>query len=426
MKRIIVYFAVFLSLIARFALPEDWPQFRGLNAAGWTDTASLPDRWDVSTKENVRWVLPIEGVGHSSPVVAGKRIFLTTAVGNTKDWRDDSVKHSWKIYAIDAENGKILWEQTAHEGLPRAKRHSKASQSNSTPASDGKFVAAIFGSEGLFVYSIDGKLLWKKDLGLLDPGLANDPTSQWGHASSPIIHGNHVIVQCDKHTGSFLAAYDLATGKEAWKTNRADELPSWSTPAIYQGKETTEIITNGQFFRGYDARTGKELWRFADAAEVKQPTPVISEDIIYFSGGYPRGRPITALRAGARGDISAKSKEWVLWKTEHGSPYTPTPILYRGHLYAVENNGVLTCYDFKTGEQKYETKLQGDFSASPVANNGKLFFASEGGEISIVNAGPVFQLLTQIDMGSPCFATPAISDQTLFIRTLNELYAIGK
>ena len=425
MKKIILCFTLVLCLAGGTGFSEDWPQFRGPNSSGWSDGSQLPESWNISTKENIRWVIPISGVGHSSPVVVNNRIYITTAVGNEKDWHDDSVKHEWKTYAIDATSGKILWEQTAHQGLPRAKRHSKASQSNSTPASDGKYVAAIFGSEGLFVYSVDGKLLWKKDLGLLDPGLANDPTSQWGHASSPIIYGDLVIVQCDKHSGSFLAAYELSSGKEAWKANRPDELPSWSTPAIYKGKEATEIITNGQFFRGYDVRTGKELWRFSDAAEVKQPTPVVFEDAIYFTGGYPRGRPIFALRAGARGDISKGESQWVLWKTDRGGPYTPTPIVYRGHLYSVQNNGVLTCYDSKTGEQKYETKLQGDFSASPVANDGRLYFASEGGEVSIVKAGPTFQLLKQIDMGSPCFATPAISNQTLFIRTLNELYAIG-
>lgn len=409
---------------------ENWPQFRGPDAAGWTDDSKLPATWNVSTKENIRWVVPIEGVGHSSPVVWKNRIFLTTAIGNEADWHDDSVKHAWQILAIDARDGKVLWEQTAHQGLPRAKRHAKASQSNSTPVTNGKYVAAIFGSEGLFVYDIEGKFLWKKDLGLLDPGLANDPTSQWGHASSPVIHDNLVMVQCDKHSGSFIAAYDLAGGKEVWRTNRPDELPSWSTPTLYKGKDTTELITNGQFFRGYDVRTGKEIWRFEDRAEVKQPTPVISDGTLYFTGGYPRGRPIFALRAGAKGDISIKDgekaqNEWVLWKTDRGGPYTPTPIVYRGYLYSVQNNGVLTCYDAKTGEQKYETKLQGDFSASPVAGDGNLYFASEGGDVSVVKAGPVFQLLQTTNMGSPCFATPAIANSTMFIRTLNDLYAIG-
>jgi outer membrane protein assembly factor BamB len=321
-----------------------------------------------------------------------------------------------------------VWQHAAHQGLPRAKRHEKASQSNSTPATDGKYVAAIFGSEGLFVYTFDGKLLWKKDLGLLDPGLANDPTSQWGYASSPVIHDKLVIVQCDKHADSFLAAYDLSTGKEVWRTNRPDELPSWSTPTIYKTKERFELVTNGQFFRGYDVNTGKEIWRFADKAEVKQPTPIIADGSIFLTGGYPRGRPIYALRAGAKGDISVKqgeSNQWVLWKTDRGGPYTPTPIVYRGHLYSVQYNGVLTCYDAKTGQQKYETKLQGDFSASPIANDGKLYFASESGDVSVVKAGSNFQLLQSNNMGSPCYGTPAISNSTLFIRTLNHLYAIS-
>ena len=415
---------VFIAFAAA-ALSENWPQFRGPSAAGWSEISKLPAVWDVAAKKNVRWSVPISGVGHSSPVIWGNRIFLTSAIGNEADWHDDSTKHSWQILAIDKSDGRVIWTQTAHQGMPRTKRHEKASQSNSTPVTDGKYVAAVFGSEGLYVYNVDGKLLWKKDLGLLDPGLANDSTSQWGHASSPVIHENLVVVQCDKHSGSFLAAYDLATGKEVWRTNRPDELPSWSTPTIHKTKEGFELVTNGQFFRGYDVRTGKEIWRFADRAEVKQPTPVIAEGAIYITGGYPKGRPIFALRPGAKGDISSQASDWVLWKTERGGPYTPTPIVYRGHVYTVQNNGVLTCYDAKTGQQKYETKLQGEYSASPVASDGKLYFASEGGEVTVVKAGPAFELLQTNNMGSPCFATPAISDSTLYVRTLNHLYAIA-
>jgi len=417
-------------LFASVLHAENWPQFRGMNASGRTDGNNIPESWNIESKENILWSTEIPGVGHSSPIVWGDRIFLTTAIGYESNWHDDSVEHTWKMFSIDSKTGKILWEQTAYKGFPRAKRHEKSSQANSTPVTDGKYVAAIMGSEGIYVYDFDGKLVWKKDLGLLNPGLASDNTSQWGYASSPIIYKNMLIIQLDRHENSFLAAFNVADGKEIWRTPRTDELPSWSSPTIYNAKNHTEILTNGQFFRGYDVQNGKEIWRFKDAAEVKQPTPLVEGDTFYFAGGYPRGRPFYALRAGGTGDISLKEGEskndFLVWKIEKGGPYTPTQIVYKGYLYSVQNNGVLTSYDVQTGEKKYETKLDGDFSASPVASDDNLFFTSEDGVISVVKAGPEFKLVSKIDMDTPCYATPAIANRVMYIRTLDTLFAIGK
>jgi outer membrane protein assembly factor BamB len=423
-RRLFSCFVVFLStLVFQLIGAENWPQFRGSNAVGIGDGQNLPTDWQIEPKKNIRWVTPIKGVGHSSPIVWKNRIYVTSAEGYESNWHDDSVEHSWKIYALDSATGKILWENIAHKGKPKTRRHEKSSQANSTPVTDGNYVAAIFGSEGLFVYNAEGKLLWTKDLGLLDPGLAGDSTSQWGHASSPILYKDHLIVQIDKHADSFLAAYRINDGKEIWRTPRPDELPSWSTPSLFTTKSHAEIITNGQFIRGYDAETGKEIWRFSDAAEVKQPTPLIQDDKIIFTGGYPRGRPIYALRTGGQGTIK---EDQLIWKIERGGPYTPTPIVYKGFLYTVQNNGILAAYDLRDGAKKYESRLDGDFSASPVASDDHLFFASEDGTVSVVKAGPEFNLVSKIDMETPCFATPAISNKTIYIRTLDELYAIGK
>lgn len=420
---------LFLFLGHAAVFSENWSQFRGPNASGWMEAGPLPDSWDTESQKNIVWSVEISGVGHSSPAVWGNRVFITTALGDEWNWHDDSVKHVWKLLTIDSKTGKVVWEQKAAEGLPKTRRHEKASQANSTPVTDGKYIAAVMGSEGLFVYSMDGKFLWKKELGLLNPGLANDPTSNWGHASSPIIYKNLLIVQCDKHADSFVAAFNLADGKEVWRTPRPDELPSWSTPTLHVTENRTEVITSGQYYRGYDVLTGKELWRFADPAEVKQPTPFVADHLIYLTGGYPRGRPFFALRTGAAGDISLKQGEsqnqHVAWRTERGGPYTPTPIVYKGHFYSVANNGVLTCYDAKTGEKNYEVRLDGDYSASPVASDGKLFFTSEDGVVSVVQAGPKFQLLSKNDMESAAYATPAISSDGIFVRTLDHLFLIS-
>jgi outer membrane protein assembly factor BamB len=416
--------ALFLSTSISFA--QNWPQFRGISALGTAYKQNLPATWNPS---NIRWNIPIPGTGHSSPIVWENTIFLTAAVGNENNWRDDSVPHSWKIYAIDKTNGKIRWEKTAYQGKPKAKRHEKASQCNSTPVTDGKYVAAIMGSEGLYIYSTDGKELWKKDLGLLDPGLADDHTSHWGHASSPILYKDLLIVQIDRHKDSFLAAYRVSDGREAWKTARPDELPSWSTPTLHVTKGRVELITNGQYVRGYDVLTGKELWKFADHAQVKQPTPFVYGNSIIVTGGYPRGRAIYALKIGATGDIStsegATSNPNIVWKIEKGGPYTPTPLAYADHLYSVQNNGVITCYNIKTGEKLYENKLEGDFSASPIASDGKIYFAGEDGYLSVVKAGPTFELLSRYDTSAPLYATPAISDKTLFVRNMKGLFAVS-
>ena len=184
------------------------------------------------------------------------------------------------------------------------KRHVKATQANATPVTDGKVVVVSFGSEGLYAYDFDGRLLWKQDLGLLDPGYAGQPELSWGFASSPVIHQGLVIVQCDIQKNSFIAAFNLADGKRAWRSER-DEIPSWSTPVIYQGKTRTELVTSGsKYYRGYDPLTGRELWRLRDDTQVKVPTPVVAHDLFYLSGGNPRGREFYVVRPNASGEIT--------------------------------------------------------------------------------------------------------------------------
>jgi outer membrane protein assembly factor BamB len=427
--------AGFLVLFSLSARAQDWPQFRGHNASGVAASGRPPIAWDVRTSRNIRWRLPVPGLAHSSPIVWGERVYVTTAVPLEKAPDElrlgeagigaaaDMVRHSWRIYAIDRATGRVVWERAAVEGVPRIKRHVKASHASATPATNGRYVAALFGSEGLFCFDIDGKLLWRQDLGLMDVGLANDPSYQWGPASSPVIVGDLAIVQNDRHKGSMLVAFDLASGREAWRSPR-DEWPAWSTPAVLRsstGSGPGELITNSpNFIRGHDPRTGKELWRIEDpGGEVKVVTPVVADDLAIVTGGYPSGgRPIYAIRSGGR----------VAWRAENGSPYTPTPIVYEGLLYVLRDNGVLAAYDVKTGERIYQERLAtgtGSFSASPVAADGKLYFASEDGEVFVARAGRTFELLARSSMGEVCMATPAISGDLLLVRTRSALYAIG-
>ena len=295
---------VLLSLVACAAMAGDWPQFRGPSASGIGDGKKPPVRWDAPKGVHIVWTAEIPGLANSSPVVWGDRVFVTTAISSDSkqtfrtglygdtDPVNDSSPHKWKVMALDKKTGKILWEQTAHEGIPKTKRHPKSSHASPSPATDGKVVIAYFGSEGLYAYSMEGKLLWTKDLGLQNAGWFFDPDSEWGAASSPVIYKNTVIVQCDRQKDSFITALDLKDGKELWRTARA-EIPSWGTPTVVPAKEHTELVTNGaKAIRGYDADTGKQLWTLGPNSEVTCATPVSAHGLMFVTAGYPPVQPI--------------------------------------------------------------------------------------------------------------------------------------
>ncbi len=434
-----------MMVLASPVCPGNWPSFRGVRATGVADGERPPTSWDGEKKINVRWKTPIPGLGHSSPVVWGDRVFLTTAVGSEKDpvfrpglYGDvDSVENespqTWKIFALDKASGKILWEKTAFEGPFPVKRHLKSTHANSTPATDGKRVIALFGSAGLYCYDLDGKLLWKRDLGVLDAGWFFNPSYQWEHGSSPIIYKDYVIVQADIQKGSFIAAYDVRDGHEVWKTTR-DEIPSWGTPSLWESKNGVELVANAtRFIRGYDPMTGKELWRLKNGSEISVATPVPAQDLVYVVNGYRPVQPIFAIRPGGSGDISLKEGESssaaVAWAKSRGGTYLPTPIVYGDHFYTLSNDGTLTCYGARTGEKLYQARVGGkgaSFSASPVAADGKLYLASEDGMVFVVKAGPEYSDATTNPMGEVMMATPAISDGMLFIRTRSHLFGIAE
>jgi outer membrane protein assembly factor BamB len=443
LTRTLTALAACLLLAAAGVRAQNWPQFRGPQAAGVSDARPTATSWDFAAGTNVRWKTPIPGLSHASPVVWNDRVFVITAISadpalvyKAKDrgigLARDEFKHTWKIYALDKRTGKILWERTAHGGVPRARRHVKATQANSTPVTDGRTVVALMGSEGLFAYDFDGKLLWKQDLGVLNPGLWDDKNSSWGHGSSPVIHQNLVIVQADGHAQSFIAAYDLRTGKQAWRVER-NEITSWSTPTILEAQGRAELIANGgRFIRGYDPATGKELWRFNDnETQVKQQAPLFAHGLVFVAGGYPPGRAMYAFRPGASGDISLKEGEQtnahLAWRADKGSPYTTTPIVYGGILYAVGDTGVLSAFEAKTGKLIYQERLPTSFSASPVAANGKLYLPSEDGDVYVVRAGPKFELLAKNSTaGEPLMATPAITDGLLIFRSQHHVFAVAE
>jgi outer membrane protein assembly factor BamB len=424
---------------------QNWPAFRGSNASGAADGQNPPTKWNVEKNENVVWKTPIPGLAHASPIVWGDKLFVVTAVSGAPqgkfrhglygdvDSDKDLSKHAWKVYCVNKKTGKILWERTATEGVPKIKRHIKSTHASQSPVTDGKYVVAFFGSEGLFCYDFNGKLIWKQDLGLLDSGWFFDPDYQWGMASSPIIYKGLVIVQCDLQKGSFIAAFDVKTGKQTWKTERA-EIPSWGSPTIFESKGKAMVVTNAtKRIRGYDPMTGKETFELSGNSEVTVGTPVVGHDLVFVTAGYPPIQPIYAIKPTAAGDITlAEGKETndhIAWSKKRGGTYMPTPIVYGDHLYTCSNNGVLTCYDAKTGERIYQERVAGQsnaFTASPVAADGKLYLAGEDGDLFVVKAGPKYELISTNPMGEVIMATPAISEGMIFVRTIGHVYGIAE
>ena len=255
------------------------------------------------------------------------------------------VAHTWRLIAFDKSTGKVVWDKAVHQGVPRLKRHVKASHASATPATDGRSIVALLGSEGLFCFDMNGTLKWRQDLGLMDVGLVDDPSYQWGPASSPTIFDNLVIVQNDRHKDSFVAAFDLATGKEVWRTTH-DEYPSWATPTIARGpRGPRSSPTAGSTSAGSTRRPAASCGGSRTiSTQVKVPTPIVAGDLVIVTGGYPPGgRPIYAIRLGRLG--RARCRRRSRGRTDRGAPYTGTPLLYDGILYACTDNGILSAYD---------------------------------------------------------------------------------
>jgi outer membrane protein assembly factor BamB len=434
-----------INLAAAKSSKGSWPSFRGPAASGIADGQSLPDKWDVKTGENILWHTPIPGLAHSSPVVWGDQIFVTTAISSDPkatfkpglygdgDASTDRTVHRWMLYSIDKKTGKIVWERQAFQGAPVDKRHIKSTYANSTPATDGRIVVAWFGSQGVYAYDVKGNFLWKVDLGRLDLGAYDIPTYEWGPASSPIIWNNLVILQCDTQADSFLLALDAATGKTVWKTPR-EELPSWGTPTIAITPSGPQLITNAaNYIRGYDPNTGKELWRLGGSSKITAPTPVYADDLIVVASGRRPERPIFVIRPNARGDVTLPegktNSDAIVWSMKGRGSYMPTPLVYKGTLYVLANQGLFDAYDLKTGKEIYRQRLDligSGYSASPVAADGKIYLSNEDGEISVIAAGEKFSQIATNSMGEMLMATPALSDGVMYVRSSTSLFAIGK
>jgi outer membrane protein assembly factor BamB len=423
----------------------DWPTFRGPGGRGVAEGFPVRTQWNADANaseiDGVLWRTEVPGLGHSSPVVSGDRIFLATAIasdgkaplkvgpGGRPEAADDNGEQSWVVLCYDRRTGKELWRKIAHQGRPRATRHAKATHANTSIVVSGSQLLAFFGSEGLHCYDRDGNLKWSRDLGVIN---ISKYGIGWGYASSPAIHNDRIAVVCDDPENPYLAVLNLSDGTEIWRVSREDVCErSWSTPFIHNHGERTQIVVNGwPWIVSYDLETGKEFWRIRGGGDNPVPTPFEANGWIYLTNAHGGLSPIYVVRPEASGDISLAKDETsnkaIVWSTPRGGCYMSTPVVYRDYLYLGNSNGVVRCFNAKTGEKVYEQRLEtgAGIISSLVAADGKIFCASENGTVYVLAAGPEFKVLARNKMGQPCFATPAISQGVLYFRTTESLIAV--
>lgn len=423
---------------------KQWPQFRGPFASGIMDGSDLPESWDIRSGENIRWKIPIPGLGHSCPVVWGDRVFVTTAISGTGkdslkvglygdiDEVNDRSVHEFRVYCLHKHTGEIIWEHLAHRGIPRTDRHTKSSHANPTPVTDGEHLVAFFGSDGMYCYDYDGNIQWKRDFGTMNAGPYNDPDVEWGFASSPILHEGRIIVQCDFTGDGFITSLDVKTGKEIWRTER-DEISTWSTPNFYNRGSNRQVVVNGwNHIGGYDFDTGRQIWNLGGGGDAPVPVPVFAHNLIYIHGSHGRYSPIFAIKPGAKGDITlhadSTTNRYIVWSIKRGGAYMPTNLVYGDFLYNLRMNGNLTCYDARNGNVVYRERIPDamGITASGVCSDGKLYYSLEQGDVVVVKAGREFGIISRNPMDDLIMATPAISDGMIIFRTRHYLIAVGK
>lgn len=433
MKKPLLIPALLLTLAAARVAAGNWPQFRGPEGRGVSAGKGAPLEW--SPDKNIAWKTPIPGRGLSEPIIWGDRLFLTTAIegapvqgaqavkhqdGGKEFLHPDSVgadtHHTLKVIALDARNGKTLWERTSWEGTPWDNRHRRGSFASPTPVTDGTRVYAWFGPEGLYAYDFAGTLAWKKTLG-------GPATLGLGTGTSPILHGGLLILQCDEDGGekSVVLALDKRDGREVWRTPRKVQV-SWATPVIVKANGRDELITSGaELIVAYDPATGMELWRTAGVDSNAIPSPVFGHGLVFLSAGFPV-KKVLAVRPGGTGDVTP------VWTYHKGTAYVSSPILVGDYLYLMNDQGLITCLEAKTGKVLYEGGRPPEpsrFMASMVAVGDRILQTSEDGDVFVVRAGPKHEVLATNSVGEPVQVSPAIANGRIFIRGEKHLFAIG-
>jgi outer membrane protein assembly factor BamB len=435
---------VFLSfLLAQPLRSEPWPHWRGPLGTGVSPETALPTEWGAA--KNIAWQTPLRGLGVSSPIVWGDRVFVTYQIGASRlrpgnhptlvqggdaeaagerplgGSRSASAdeKIMLVVAALDRRGGKLLWEhEVPAEGeLPDV--HQKQNLATPSPVTDGERVYAWFSNGQLVVVGVDGKPAWSRHIGIDYSAFR----ISWGHASSPTLHEDRLLLLCYHSEASYLLALDKQTGKELWRTNRGKGVTSYSTPIIVDSPQGPEIIVNSsEGLEAYYPGTGERLWQIDGPNRFPIPVAVHDQGMLYTSRGYRSG-PYMAIRAGGRGDVS---KSHVAWYTETGAPYVSSLVHYNGLLYMANGMGIVTCVDAKTGERLWQERLGGIYTASPVAADGKIYLFSENGSSLVLRAGRTPEVLARNSLDEQFIASPAISQGQILVRSSRSLIAIGE
>lgn len=421
---------------------ENWPGFRGLGAKGVAQSDQPPLRWDATDlgDASIQWRTEVPGLGHSSPVIYGDRVFVTTAIpqdgqASLKLGRSGGVKaaegdgeQTWSVLCFDKASGDLKWQRDLKSGNPRATRHAKATHANTSVAVDDSKVVAFFGSEGLYCLDHDGELLWQKDLGVVD---ISKYDIGWGYASSPAIHDGKIVLVCDAPNDPYVAAFQLDDGEEIWKKSRVGDCErSWGTPLIHTANKTSQIIVNGwPWIVSYDLYTGDEVWRIEGGGDNPTPSPFANENRIVLTNSHGGKSPIIVVNDDAKGNLTDDpnlSRKHLAWRIERGGSYMSTPVVLDDLIYFGNTNGVFRCFDASNGDKVYEERLGSNASiySSLVAINDKIYCPSEDGTVYVIQAGREFEVVAENSMGEPCFASPAVSDGMLLVRTAKSLVAI--
>ena len=411
-----------------------WPHWRGPGHNG-VATADVPLTW--SDTSNVRWKVEIPGRGHSTPVAAGDRLFLTTAIPTGPAAPAPAVEaggrgpgggagagqeHRFEVLAVDRKTGKILWQRTATTAVPHEGHHRiYGSFASNAPATDGQRVYAFFGSRGLYVYDLEGKPLWQKDFGLkMAMRLA------FGEGTGAVVHNGKVYLQFDHQQEGFIVALDGATGKELWRAPRMEN-SSWSTPLVVEHAGAKQlVVTADTKVKAYDVETGKVVWEVAGLGVNPIPQPVQHGDLVLLMSGY-RNPKLMAVRLGRTGDLTGTDA--IVWETTRGTSYTASPALHNGTLYVVADNAQMSVFNAATGEAHYlQTRLPKpyNFKASPLIVGDRVYLATEEGDVVVVKTGQQFEVLATNTLTDQSFiASPIAIDTDLYLRSRTHLFRIS-
>ena len=412
---------------------QNWHQWRGPHATGVAPAGDPPIEWD-STR-NVKWKVEIPGHGKSTPIIWGERVFLITAVNTGKvvegaakpedqPMRTFGIKFPntlfrFAVLCLDRDTGKTLWEQTAIEELPHEGHHGDNSHASASPTTDGKFLYVSFGSRGVYCFDLDGQLQWQKKIGQVETRLS------FGEASSPVVHGDTLILNRDNETDSRILALDTKTGDTRWQAQR-EEVSAWATPLIVEHNGRTQVITNAsRFVRSYDLATGEVLWQCGGQVANVTPSPVLFGDHVICMSGY-KGSVAVSLPLDASGDITQSDR--IAWSWVRDTPYVPSPLLYGDRLYFNKlNNAVLTCLDAKSGQPILESvRLPSllNIYASPVGAADRVYLTARDGTTLVLKRAATLEVLATNKIDDSIDASPAIAGKQLFLRGQRHLYCL--